>query len=110
MKPVLAFTCLIVAAASIPAVSYAANEADPPQVSAQALAAQNSPIAAKIQADMAAQNVASLTGITVSADSSGVVSLTGSALSQDDLDKVVSIAKNTTGVTAVNNSVKIQPK
>lgn len=110
MKSVLALSCLIVAAASLPAVSYAANQSDQNPVSAQAATAQNTSIAAQIQAEMASQNVASLTGINVSADPSGVVSLTGSALSQDDLDKVLSIAKNTAGVTAVNSSVKVQPK
>jgi osmotically-inducible protein OsmY len=58
---------------------------------------------------MASQNIASQTGINVSSDSSGVVSLTGSARSQDDIDKVVSIAHNTAGVVAVNNSIKVQP-
>ena len=54
------------------------------------------------------KNPTQLIGISVDADSSGVVSLSGSALNQGDVDKVVSIAHNTEGVTAVNNSVTVK--
>jgi osmotically-inducible protein OsmY len=57
---------------------------------------------------MAAEHVGSLTSISVNADPSGVVSLSGSAATQDDIDKVVSIAHNTAGVTAVNNSLTVK--
>jgi hyperosmotically inducible periplasmic protein len=126
MKPVLAFSYLVLSAALIPAAGFAqndpaqqataesaqaaANSAQATANSAQATVPQNTEIASKIEAEMASQNVASITGINVSADSSGVVSLTGSARSQDDIDKVVSIAQNTAGVSAVNNSVRVQPQ
>jgi hyperosmotically inducible periplasmic protein len=133
MKPVLALSYLGLSAALIPAAGFAqsapahqatadsaqaaansaqaaANSAQATANSAQATVPQNTEIASKIEAEMASQNVASVTGINVSADSSGVVSLTGSARSQDDIDKVVSIAQNTAGVSAVNNSVRVQPQ
>src|SRR5579862_976229 len=133
MKPVLAFSYLVLSAALIPAAGFAqnapaqqatadsaqaaansaqaaANSAQATANSAQATVPQNTEIASKIEAEMASQNVASITGINVSADSTGVVSLTGSARSQDDIDKVVSIAQNTAGVSAVNNSVRVQPQ
>jgi BON domain-containing protein len=107
MKPVLALSYLLFGAALFPMGSFAASEADQSQGNLQATAKQELPIASKIRAEMAAEHVPSMTGISVDADPSGVVSLTGSALSQDDIDKVVSIAHNTAGVTAVNNNVTV---
>ena len=108
MKPVLAILCLVSSAALFPAALFAANDSDQSQDSSQAMAKADSPIVSKIRSEMAAEHVSSIAGISVDADSSGVVSLTGSALSQDDLDKVVSIAHNTEGVTAVNNNVTVK--
>jgi hyperosmotically inducible protein len=116
MKPVLAILCLLSSAALFPAAILAANDSDqtPPAVqdqtapASQAMAKADSPIVSKIRAEMAAEKVPSMTGISVDADTSGVVSLTGTALSQDDIDKVVSIAHNTAGVTAVNNNVTVK--
>jgi hyperosmotically inducible protein len=108
MNPVLATLCLLSSAALFPAAILAANDADQTPAASQALAQTDSPIVSKIRAEMAAEHLSSMTGISVDADSSGVVSLTGSALSQDDLDKVVSIAHNTAGVTAVNNNVTVK--
>ena len=121
MKPVLAILCLVSSAALFPVALLAANDPDqtPEQIqttttetttqtTSQAMSAQDSPIVSKIRSEMAAEHVSSMTGISVDADTSGVVSLSGSALSQDDVDKVVSIAHNTEGVTAVNNNVTVK--
>lgn len=121
MKPVLAILCLVSSAALFPVALLAANDPDQTadqtqttvtqtttQTTSQAMSAQDSPIVSKIRSEMAAEHVSSLTGISVDADSSGVVSLSGSALSQDDVDKAVSIAHNTAGVTAVNNNVTVK--
>ena len=112
MKPVLALSVLALGAA-LPAASFAADPPDSTSqttttVTSSTTATASSPIASKIRSEMAAEHVASMTGISVDVDSSGVVSLTGSALSQDDVDKVVSIAHNTEGVTAVNNNVTVK--
>jgi hyperosmotically inducible protein len=106
MKPVLAILCLLSSAALYPAAILAGNDADQSTVTTQAPAPQDS-IASKIKSEMADENISSMTDISVSANSSGVVSLSGTA-SQDDLDKVVSIAHNIAGVTAVNNNVTIK--
>ncbi len=122
MKPVFAIMCLVSSAALFPVALLAANEPDqtPPAQTAEqtqtttetttttSTMATDSPIVSKIRSEMAAEQVPSMTGISVDADSSGVVSLSGSALSQDDVDKVVSIAHNTAGVTAVNNNVTVK--
>ncbi len=123
MKPVFAIMCLVSSAAFFPVALLAANDPDqtPPaqsadqtqttttttQTTSQTMAT-DSPIVSKIRSEMAAEHVSSMTGISVDADSSGVVSLSGSALSQNDVDKVVSIAHNTAGVTAVNNNVTVK--
>ena|SRR5476649_1039653 len=108
MKPVLALSCLVFSAALLPAASFAATDADQSQNSLQTMAKPDSPIVSKIRSEMAAEHVPSMAGISVDADSTGVVSLSGSALSQDDVDKVVTIAHNTAGVTAVNNTVTVK--
>ncbi len=119
MKSVLALSYLIAGAALFPAAGFSQSAADPqtatdqgaqaatdqPQATTEASA--NSPIASKIKSEMAAEHVSSMNSISVDADASGVVSLTGSAGSQADVDKVVSIAHNTAGVTAVNNNVTV---
>jgi hyperosmotically inducible periplasmic protein len=111
MKPMLALSYLIVGAALYPASGFAQSAADPQTATDQTQdttqAATNSPIVSKIKAEMAAEHVPSMNSISVDADASGVVSLTGSAGSQADVDKVVSIAQNTAGVTAVNNNVTV---
>jgi hyperosmotically inducible protein len=114
MKSVLALSYLIAGAALFPAASFAQSAADPQTATDQSQtqdttqAAANSPIASKIKSEMAAEHVSSMNSISVDADASGVVSLTGSAGSQADVDKVVSIAHNTAGVTAVNNNVTVK--
>ena len=107
MKPMLALSCLVVGAALWPAASFAAA-ADGQVQSTPKAVTQDSTLAAKIKAEMAAQHLASLSSISVDADAAGVVTLAGYALSQDDIDKTVSIARSTTGVTAVNSSVTIK--
>ncbi len=112
MKSVLALSYLIAGAALYPAAGFAQSAADPQiatdQTQDTTQAATNSPIVSKIKAEMAAEHVPSMNSISVDADASGVVSLTGSATTQADVDKVVSIAHNTAGVTSVNNNVTVQ--
>ena len=67
-------------------------------------------VAAKIKSEMAAQNVASLPDINVEADSGGGVTLSGTAQSQEDIDKTMSIARSTSGVTSVKNDIKVKPQ
>jgi osmotically-inducible protein OsmY len=114
MKPMFALSFLVIGAALLQVASYAAPRADDPQASpsatTQAAASDQSSTTttAKIKAEMAAQQLPSLSLINVDTDASGVVSLSGSALSQDDIDKTVSIARTTPGVTQVNNSLTVK--
>ena len=70
--------------------------------------AQPQAIVAKIKSEMAAQNVASLPDISVDTDSSGAVVLSGTAQTQEDIDKAMSIARSTAGVTSVTNDIKVK--
>ena len=70
--------------------------------------AQPQTIVAKIKSEMAAQDVASMPDISVDSDSSGAVVLSGTAQSQEDIDRALSIARSTAGVTSVTNDIKVK--
>jgi hyperosmotically inducible protein len=70
--------------------------------------AQPQSIVARIRSEMAAQDVASLPDISVDTDASGAVVLSGTAQSQEDVNKTVSIARSTAGVTSVTNDIKVK--
>jgi len=54
------------------------------------------------------KKISSLVHIRVDTDSKGVVWLSGTAESQDSVDKAVSIARDTEGVSSVENHIKIK--
>jgi len=67
-------------------------------------------IPARIKAEMAAQNLASAPGIDIESDATGSVVLSGTAATQADINKAMSIARGTTGVTSVRNEIKVRPR
>jgi len=69
---------------------------------------KDSAITTKIKTKLAAENPASMATIRVDTDKDGVVWISGTAKTQQDVDKAVSIAKNTEGVKSVKNDVKVQ--
>ena len=69
---------------------------------------KDSAITAKIKTKLAADNPTSLASIHVDTDKDGVVWMSGTAKTQQDVDKALSIAKNTEGVRSVKNEVKVQ--
>jgi len=68
----------------------------------------DSVITTKVKAEFAKDKAVSATHVKVDTDSNGVVTLSGTAKSKAEADKAVSIAKNTKGVTAVNNEIVVQ--
>ena len=121
MKSTLALSTMVAGLALLPAAGFAGGQVDQPQTStqsttqstnttttqspnAQTMASPDSTVATKVQDELAAEH---LSGINAAADSSGVVSLSGTAATQSDVDKAISIAHNTGGVTAVNSSVSV---
>ena len=69
---------------------------------------KDSAITTKIKTKLAAESPSSMATIRVDTDKDGIVWMSGTAKTQQDVDKAVSIAKNTEGVKSVKNDVKVQ--
>jgi hyperosmotically inducible protein len=98
------------APATSDAATAATGAATSPDSNSATSAGQGSSvsIATKIRSEMAAQDVSSLPDIKVDSDSTGAVVLSGTAQSQEDIDKAMSIARSTAGVTSVRNDIKVK--
>jgi hyperosmotically inducible periplasmic protein len=106
VKSTLAIPLLLAGTLLLPAASYAADGQQTPDQ--RASMAPDMSIAARIRSEMAAQNIMSLPYINIETDSAGAVVLSGTAGSQGDIDKTMSIARGTTGVTSVTNDIKVK--
>jgi hyperosmotically inducible protein len=69
---------------------------------------KDSVITTKIKSKLAAEHLGSVKHIKVDTDQNGVVWMTGTANSQDEIDKAVTIARNTEGVKSVQSDLKVQ--
>lgn len=105
MKFKLATACFVLGAALAPVAFAADSDTDRNK---PATFVKDSAITTKIKTKLAAENPASMATIHVDTDKDGVVWMSGSAKTQLDVDKAVSIAKNTEGVKSVKNDVKVQ--
>jgi hyperosmotically inducible periplasmic protein len=101
----LATTCFVLGAALAPVAFAADSDTDRNK---PATFVKDSAITTKIKTKLAADNPASMATIHVDTDKDGIVWLSGTAKTQQDVDKAVSIAKNTEGVKSVKNDVKVQ--
>jgi len=100
-------TALVVAGALfIPFVSYAA-EAETDAKHPVAFV-KDSIITTKVKTKLAAEKMSSMARISVDTDKKGMVVLTGNARTQEAVDKAGSIARDTEGVTSVQNDIKIK--
>jgi hyperosmotically inducible protein len=70
----------------------------------------DSVITTKIKAAYAKDKDVSALKIKVDTDDKGVVTLSGNAKTTAEADKAVKIARNTKGVSSVNNQINIQAK
>jgi hyperosmotically inducible periplasmic protein len=93
-----------------PRDTAATSSMQPAPAQSSSSTSDQSSIPAKIKAEMAAENIASSPDINVDTDSSGGVVLSGTAQSQEDLDRTLSIARSTTGVTSVRNDVRVKSR
>jgi hyperosmotically inducible protein len=107
MKTNFTITCLIIGAFLAPIVGYSADDRDSDRSHPKAFV-KDSAITTKIKSKLAAAHLTSLARIHVDTDADGVVWLTGAARSQDEIDKAVSIAKETEGVVAVQSKLAIK--
>lgn len=105
MKFKLATTCFVLGAALAPVAFAADSDTDRNK---PATFVKDSAITTKIKTKLAAENPASMATIHVDTDKDGIVWMSGTAKTQQDVDKAVSIAKNTEGVKSVKNDVKVQ--
>ncbi|MEO8155294.1 MAG: BON domain-containing protein [Rhizobacter sp.] len=69
---------------------------------------KDSAITTKVKAKLAADKVGSLTQIHVDTDKKGMVVLTGTAKTQESVDNAERIARETEGVTSVQNNIKVK--
>jgi hyperosmotically inducible protein len=101
----LATACFVLGAALAPIAFAADSDTDRNK---PGTFIKDSAITTKIKTKLAAENPASMATIRVDTDKDGVVWISGTAKTQQDIDKAVSIAKNTEGVKSVKNDVKVQ--
>lgn len=71
---------------------------------------KDSVITTKVKAKLAADKMRSLAHIRVDTDRDGMVVLSGTAKTHEAADAAASIARETEGVTSVQNHIKIQKK
>jgi len=68
---------------------------------------KDSVITTKIKARLAEEKLSSTMRISVDTDNKGVVQMTGTAKTQTEIDRAGVIAKNTEGVTSVENKIRL---
>lgn len=69
---------------------------------------KDSVITTKIKAKLADEKLSSLAYVRVDTDSKGAVVLGGHVRTQEEAEKVVSIARDTEGVTSVKSKIRIR--
>ncbi|CAK0779335.1 hyperosmotically inducible periplasmic protein [Gammaproteobacteria bacterium] len=67
----------------------------------------DSVITGKVKAKLAGEKMSSLMNISVNTDRTGVVVLSGKVKTQEEVDKAVSIARGTEGVTSVKSDIQV---
>jgi len=106
MKTKFAGLCFVIGALMVPVIGYTADSDT--DRSHPKTYVKDSVITTKVKAKLAEEKVSSLVHIRVDTDSKGVVWLSGTADSQESVDKAVSIAHDTEGVSSVVNHIKVK--
>jgi|SRR5579862_5050718 len=70
---------------------------------------KDSVITTKVKSKLASKHMSTLTHVRVDTDENGVVWLSGTAPTRDARDLAGMIAKDTDGVTSVNNNIEVAP-
>ena len=106
MKIKFATTCLAIGLMLAPVVGFTADSDK--DRSSPVTFVKDSFITTKIKTKLAAEtHLGSLKDIKVDTDKNGAVFLSGMAHSQAEVDKSVSIARDTKGVVTVQNDIRI---
>jgi hyperosmotically inducible periplasmic protein len=106
MTSKLAFAGLVCGAFLMPVLSHATDQ-EKDRTQAKAFV-KDSAITTKIKAKLAIEKFSSLATIHVDTDRDGVVWLSGSAKNQDEIDRVIAIARNTENVRDVKSSLRVK--
>jgi hyperosmotically inducible protein len=104
MKYKLATSCFVIGTMLAPVAAYATDT----DRSNPANFVKDSVITTKIKSKLAAEHLGSAKHIKVDTDRNGAVRMTGTANSQEEVDKAVTIARNTEGVKSVKSDLKVQ--
>lgn len=107
MKSKLMLASLMAGALLVPALAYSAEDRDQDRDNPKVFV-KDSAITAKVKSKLAAEHLGSLAKIHVDTDANGIVVLTGTAGSQAQIDKAVSIARNTEDVRGVKNQLRVK--
>lgn len=107
MKTSLLTTLLVAGTLFGPVVALAADNQDTDRSHAKTFV-KDSAITTKVKTKLAAEHITSLAKIHVDTDQDGVVWLSGTAHSQAEVDKAVSIARETEHVKAVHNEITVK--
>jgi hyperosmotically inducible periplasmic protein len=106
MRYKLATSCFVIGAILAPVAAYAADSDK--DRSQPTVFVKDSVITTKIKSKLAAEHLGSLKHIKVDTDMNGVVWMSGTANNQKEVNKAVTIARNTEGVKSVKNDIKVQ--
>ena len=102
----LATTLFVIGSVLAPVAAYA-TDSDTDRSKPEHFV-KDSVITTKIKTKLAAEHPGSVKHIKVDTDMNGIVWMSGTANSQGEIDKAVSIAKNTEGVKSVKNDLKVE--
>jgi hyperosmotically inducible periplasmic protein len=102
MKKLMLIGLVAASAAYLPVASVAADSTDHHYV-------KDSAITTKVKTKLAAKHMSTLTRVKVDTDENGVVWLSGTAPTKDARDLAGMVAKDTDGVTSVNNNIEVAP-
>ena len=102
----LATTCFVLSSALASVAAYAADSDSDRANPANFV--KDSVITTKIKTQLAAEHLGSMKHVSVDTDKNGVVWMTGTANTKEEVDKAVSIARNTEGVKSVKSELKVQ--
>lgn len=110
MRTNLATVCFCAASLLAPVVAYSADSYSKDTGTKREAVKENvgdAIITGKIKTEFAKDKQVSAMKINVDTDNKGMVTLSGTAKTQAEADKAASIARQTQGVTSVNNNIKV---
>ena len=104
----LATACFVMGTVLAPMAAYAADSDT--DRSSPGVYVKDSVITTKVKAKLASEHLGSIANVRVDTDKDGVVFLSGTVRSQEEVDRAVTVARNTEGVKSVNNRITVQPE